>query len=109
VSSGTFISRDGKGHPLSVGDFTLEPVTFWVSPVSKARYPQQWRLTIPSRDLTLELIPRMAQQELRTDRSTRVTYWEGAIECRGTSGGKPVTGVGYMELTGYAEPFAKRL
>ena len=51
----------------------------------------------------------MAEQELRTERSTQVTYWEGAIEGAGTSGGTPVTGLGYMELTGYAERFTKRL
>jgi len=109
ASSGTFVDREGRGHPLSINDFALEPTGFWTSPVSKARYPQRWRLTVPSRHLALELAPRMAEQELRTDRSTQVTYWEGAIESRGTAGGKPVTGLGYMELTGYAERFAKKL
>jgi predicted secreted hydrolase len=109
ISSGTFVDRQGQGHALSLNDFTLEPVSFWTSPLSKARYPQKWRLTVPSRNLSLELVPRMAEQELRTDRSTQVTYWEGAIEGTGTSGGKPVTGSGYMELTGYAERFAKKL
>jgi len=109
VSSGTFIERDGGAHPLSLKDFTLEPTTFWISPLSHARYPQRWRLTVPSRNLTLELIPRMHEQELRTNRSTQVTYWEGAIESVGTSGGKPITGLGYMELTGYAERFSKKL
>ena len=94
---------------MSVNDFTLEPITFWSSPISKARYPQRWRLTVPSKHLSLELVPRMAEQELRTERSTQVTYWEGAIEGAGTSGGTPVTGLGYMELTGYAERFTKRL
>ena len=109
VSSGTFIDREGRAHPLSLNDFALEPTSFWTSPASKGRYPQRWRLVVPSRNLSLELIPRMAEQELRTDRSTQVTYWEGAIEGTGTSAGKPVTGVGYMELTGYAERFSKKL
>lgn len=109
VSSGTFIDRKGKAHPLSLGDFTLDPVSFWTSPRSNARYPQRWRLTVPSRDLSLELIPRMAEQELRTDRSTQVTYWEGAIDVNGKANGKSITGRGYMELTGYAERFSKKL
>jgi predicted secreted hydrolase len=109
ASSGTFVDREGQGHALSVNDFTLEPISFWTSPVSKARYPQKWRLAIPSKHLSLELIPRMAEQELRTDRSTQVTYWEGAIEGRGSSGGTPIRGFGYMELTGYAERFSKKL
>ena len=109
ASSGTYIDREGGAHPLSINDFTLEPTSFWTSPLSKARYPQRWRLTVPSKQLSLELVPRMAEQELRTDRSTQVTYWEGAIESTGTSRGKPITGFGYMELTGYAEPFTKKL
>jgi predicted secreted hydrolase len=87
----------------------LEPVTMWTSPTSQARYPQTWRLSIPSRQLFLEVVPRMAQQELTTGRSTQVTYWEGAIDVKGANNGTTVTGRGYMELTGYAERFSKKL
>jgi predicted secreted hydrolase len=109
ASSGTLIDRDGQGHHLLLGDFTLEPTSYWTSPVSKARYPQRWRLTIPSQQLSLELIPRMADQELSPKRSTQVTYWEGAIETTGTAQGKPIHGQGYMELTGYVERIMQKL
>jgi len=101
VSSGTFVDPDGRVQRLSVTDFTLEPISFWVSPASKARYPQRWRLSVPSRQLALELVPRMADQELRTE-GTQVTYWEGAIDVKGTSKGRSVGGRGYLEMTGYA-------
>lgn len=109
ASSGTFIDRNGKGHHFSIDDFRLEPISFWTSPASKARYPQKWRLTIPSKQLSIDLVPRMAEQELTTSGSTQVTYWEGAIEATGTSQGGPLQGQGYMELTGYAERFSKKL
>ena len=109
ISSGTVIDRDGHGHHLSIGDFTLEPTSYWTSKTSQARYPQRWRLTIPSQQLSLELSPLMAGQELSTTRSTQVTYWEGAIETVGTAQGQPIRGKGYMELTGYAERFMKKL
>ena len=109
ASSGTLIDRDGQGHHLSIGDFTLEPTSYWTSQTSHARYPQRWRLTIPSQHLSLELAPRMAEQELTTSRSTQVTYWEGAIEARGTAQGQPIKGQGYMELTGYAERVPNKL
>jgi predicted secreted hydrolase len=109
VSSGTIIDRDGLGHHLSIGDFTLEPTSYWTSQTSHARYPQRWRLTIPSRQLSLELVPLMAEQELSTTRSTQVTYWEGAIAATGTAQGQPIHGQGYMELTGYAERITKTL
>jgi predicted secreted hydrolase len=109
VSSGTFIDHDGQAHHLSIGDFTLEPSTYWTSPTSRAVYPQRWRLIIPSKQISLDLVPRMAEQELSTTRSTQVTYWEGAIQATGTAQGQPIHGHGYMELTGYAERFSKKL
>ena len=109
VSSGTVVDRDGHGHHLSLGNFTLEPLSYWTSQTSHARYPQRWRLTVPSQHLSLELVPLMAEQELTTTRSTQVTYWEGAIEARGTTAGQPIKGQGYMELTGYAERIPNKL
>ena len=109
ASSGTVIDRDGHGHHLFIGDFTLEPTSYWTSQISHARYPQRWRLTIPSLQLSLELVPRMAEQELSTTHSTQVTYWEGAIETTGTAQEKPIHGQGYMELVGYAERIMQKL
>ena len=109
ASSGTLIDPDGRGHHLLLGDFTLEPTSYWTSPASKAHYPQRWRLTIPSQHLSLELVPRMAEQELSPKRSTQITYWEGAIETTGMAEGKPIRGQGYMELTGYAERVPNKL
>jgi predicted secreted hydrolase len=109
VSSGTLVDRDGRGQHLTISQFTLEPISYWTSQTSHGRYPQRWRLTIPSEQLSLELVPLMAEQELITSRSTQVTYWEGAIEARGTIKEKPIKGQGYMELTGYAERIPNKL
>jgi len=109
VSSGTFIERNGEGHHLSIEDVLLEASSHWTSPTSKAVYPQRWHLTIPSKQISLDLVPLMAEQELTTTRSTQVTYWEGAIEANGVAQGTAIKGHGYMELTGYAERFSKKL
>jgi predicted secreted hydrolase len=109
ASSGTLIDRDGRGHHLTVSEFTLEPISYWTSQTSHARYPQRWRLTIPSQQLSFELVPLMADQELSTTRSTQVTYWEGAIEATGSIQGRAARAQGYMELTGYAERIPNKL
>jgi predicted secreted hydrolase len=109
VSSGTLIDRDGRGHHLMVSEFTLEPISYWTSQTSHARYPQRWHLTIPSQQLSFDLVPLMADQELSTTRSTQVTYWEGAIEATGSIQGRTAHGQGYMELTGYAERIPNKL
>jgi predicted secreted hydrolase len=109
ASSGTLIDRDGRGHHLTVSEFTLEPISYWTSQTSHARYPQRWRLSIPSQQLSFELVPLMAEQELSTTRSTQVTYWEGAIEATGSIQGRAAHAQGYMELTGYAERIPNKL
>jgi predicted secreted hydrolase len=60
-------------------------------------------------ELALDLVPLLADQELRTSRSTQVTYWEGAVAVSGTKQGRPVKGQGYVELTGYAKPLNQKL
>jgi predicted secreted hydrolase len=46
---------------------------------------------------------------LDTRGSTQVTYWEGSVSVSGTAGDRPIAGVGYLEMTGYAEPFRQPL
>ena len=33
---------------------------------------------------------------------TGVSYWEGAVDIKGTRNGKPIEGRGYLEMTGYS-------
>ena len=54
------------------------------------------------------LSPTVKDQELITQESTRVTYWEGSVKVEGKYQGQRVRGMGYVELTGYAKPFLKR-
>jgi predicted secreted hydrolase len=50
----------------------------------------------------LDVTPLVADQELQTNGSTGITYWEGAVAGKGLSGGREVSCEGYAELTGYA-------
>ena len=53
------------------------------------------------------LSPTVKDQELITQESTRVTYWEGSVKVEGKYQDSPIKGMGYVELTGYAKPFSK--
>ncbi len=103
ASSGTALSADGRPHHLEVTDFQIESTATWTSSESKATYPSRWQLKFPSLDLVLDVVPLLADQELRTSRSTKVSYWEGAVAVTGTKQGRPIKGQGYVELTGYTE------
>ena len=101
-SSGTLVDRDGRATLLAAADFSVEVTARWTSPRSKGTYPARWLLRVPKANLALEVVPLLADQELVTDRSTRVTYWEGACEVRPPPGSPASSGRAYVELTGYA-------
>lgn len=105
ASSGTLVEASGTVHHLAREDFSVNVLSSWKSPRSKATYPAEWRLRVPAFGLDLHLKPNLADQELETGSSTGVTYWEGSVACRGTRNGAAVEGLGYVELTGYARPF----
>lgn len=107
-SSGTFVAEDGTPRPIPWGDVALEETAFWKSPRSGARYPARWTIGVASLGLTVSVTPLLPDQELVTERSTGVTYWEGACRVEGTRQGRPIAGRAYAELTGYANFLAPR-
>jgi len=109
ASSGTYVFADGTTRTILQDDFDLRVLERWKSPASGAEYPVEWRLTIPSLDTELQVEANLAAQEMRTTASTGVTYWEGSVSVAGTTGGRLTAGSGYVELTGYAEPFDRPL
>lgn len=106
-SSGTIIFPDGICHHLSEKEFQIEVQKQWKSQKSGAIYPSKWRIKVPGHQIELTLSPTVKDQELITKESTRVTYWEGSVKIDGKYQGDPMKGMGYVELTGYAEPFSK--
>jgi predicted secreted hydrolase len=102
ASHGTLVTPDGRGIPLRISPATvLEPVRFWKSPHTGARYPVAWHISLPEHGLMLEIAPRFDAQELRLEHGMPIAYWEGAISAQGMQGQSPVRGEGYLELTGY--------
>lgn len=98
VSSGSLVAPDGTVTPIRRDDVALEVLDTWTSPHSGARYPSRWRVQLPAANLDLIVEPLIADQELNVS----FIYWEGAVRVTGTQAGSPVTGRGYIELTGYA-------
>lgn len=99
LSKGMFISADGNYHKLKFSEISLTVINYWESPLG-GRYPSGWQLTIPFEKLSLTITPKLQNQEL----DVQLRYWEGAVTVSGVSNNTPVSGVGYVELTGYATP-----
>ena len=98
VSGGTLVDPGGGTRRLAAADISLGVLAHWRSPETGATYPARWRVRVPGEGLDLLIEPRVREQEMRTS----LVYWEGAVSVSGTRRGRPVTGHGYVELTGYA-------
>ena len=105
ASSGSLITSDGGVIHIRRDQMRIEPLGRWHSERSGATYPMGWRVAVPTFGIAVEVQPLMRNQELVTRASTNVTYWEGAVDVSGSFGNNSVSGVGYVELTGYDRAF----
>ena len=99
ASSGSFIDADGRVRHLRLDELQLKPTRFWQSPKTGGKYPVGWQLAVPSLGIAVEVTTPVDSQELAL---SPIAYWEGMIDVRGKRAGRPVSGHGYLELTGYA-------
>jgi predicted secreted hydrolase len=100
-SRGTFVARDGRSRTFNADDFALDAGRRWRSPGTGGEYPVEWRLRVPDEQIDLRVRAVLDAQEM-TGQVSGISYWEGVIEVTGTRGGRPVTGRGYLEMTGYS-------
>jgi predicted secreted hydrolase len=105
ASIGTFIGASGSSRHLTKTDIKLDVLDTWKSPESKAIYPARWRLRVKRISLDVSIRPNLPDQEMQLLGSGGVNYWEGSVAVKGTRAKIPVTGEGYVELTGYARAF----
>jgi predicted secreted hydrolase len=101
ASSGSLITGDGDVIHLRRDDVRVTVLASWKSPHSGATYPMGWRVAVPKFGIDLVLQPLLRDQELVTRSSTRVIYWEGAVDVTGTFRNVAARGEGYVEMTGY--------
>ena len=97
-TEGVLVGEDGSATRIERDDVTLEVLDTWTSPRG-GTYPTKWRMQIPEADLDLTITAFFEAQEM----DVSVRYWEGAVRIEGTADGAPVSGVGYVEMTGYGD------
>jgi len=104
-SAGTYVDSNGKTTHLRWSDFSLEPAgDKWTSPLTGAAYPIHWKIAIPRLAIELEARTPLASQELTSNTKLAPNYWEGAIVLTGRRNSQPLSGLGYLEMTGYDRP-----
>lgn len=91
---------EADGAQRSIRDASFAPLGTWTSMRTFHAYPITWRLTAPSIGLDLEIAAALADQELITVIS-KPAFWEGRCDARGTLGGAAVSGLAYVERSGF--------
>ena len=102
---GGLVNPTGAVRIVAPAEVQLTPIRYWTSPQTGARYPVSWKILVSppgEAPLSVEIQAELNDQELNTRRSTRVTYWEGAVEGRLRQGEISERVEGYLEMTGYA-------
>jgi len=92
---GLWMKPDGETVQLT-GDWSMSPESTWKNERG-VEYPVIWRIRAPAHGIDLSVEAQMSEQWLDLDFS----YWEGAVDVRGSLQRQKVSGEGYMELTGY--------
>jgi predicted secreted hydrolase len=129
MSEGVLVSPDGSVERLTRDDFQITVTDRWTSPLDGTIYPSGWEVSVPSEGLRLRVEPVREDQEL----NVTVRYWEGAVDVTeikeagaqdgrdpgpeapspngraSGDGGLPLSGWGYVELTGYSTPVSGRI
>src|SRR5258708_18800739 len=102
---GSLIMPDGTVQDIGPGSARAESTGQWLSPHTGATYPSGWLVELPEQQLVLTVTPQLQDQELYFPGAVFAgpTYCEDARDVHVDGAGSP-TGVGYVELTGYAPP-----
>ncbi|KAA6183439.1 carotenoid 1,2-hydratase [Thiohalocapsa marina] len=99
-TAGTLRKATGETRVLAPEQVRFLPRRSWRSPRSGTDFPVEWDLDIDGRRLSLR--PLMDDQELDSQGSSGVLYWEGAVRVfEREQGQEREIGRGYLEMTGY--------
>lgn len=95
-SSGTLVYSDSRTRHLTLKEFSITPLSFYISKKTKAKYPSEWKIRIPSESINIKITPLVKEQEVLAYKTTGNYYWEGTCKVEGSSNGRA-----YVEMTGY--------
>ncbi len=105
-SGGTIVYPNGDVKHLKSSDFYVYSLNKWVSPHTRKVYPINWHITIPDYGIDFQVHPVNLDQEIRDIHMGKI-YWEGPAKVKGRFGKQSVSGVSYVELTGFKREGSK--
>ena len=105
-SSGTYIDPDGRARHLEWSQIQMTAVegSEWKSAATGGIYPLKWEVAVSDLQIRLDCSTDLEDQEVVSERQVGPSYWEGAMNFTGEKEGRPISGAGYLEMTGYDKP-----
>src|SRR5690606_643385 len=76
----TVRGTDGLPTYYSQNELEWDPLEWWVSPETRARYPVSWQIRIPAEGFDLVVRPAFPEQENVSRLLPHLYYWEGAVK-----------------------------
>ncbi|MGF1502221.1 MAG: lipocalin-like domain-containing protein [Paracoccaceae bacterium] len=95
---GLQVGPDGETEALSGGAVEMTPSAEWRPDGTDTRYPVRWE--VAGGGLVLDVSPLIDDQR----HAFAAPLWSGLVAVDGTRGGRPVRGLGTLQLTGYDAP-----
>lgn len=99
-AGGSWRNASESVQAFGADEVVWQPLAWWVSPLSGARYPVRWAVATPAG--RFEVHARVDAQELDSRATTGAIYWEGLSDLIDSATRQRV-GQGYLEMTGYAQ------
>lgn len=96
-AGGSYRAPGQAARIFAAPEVTWQPLRWWQSGHSDARYPVQWQVSTPAGVFTVTAV--LDDQELDSSGSTGAVYWEGLSDLHNAQG--QTVGKGYLEMTGY--------
>jgi predicted secreted hydrolase len=90
----TKVNADGTYEAVPPSQVSYKALGSWTSPATKITYEQNWQITLPGGQLTVNSL--FPNQEVVN--SSVQDYWEGDSSITGTIDGQSVTGQAYAEV-----------
>lgn len=92
----TMIDGDGTHTVIDMVPLIEDASDYWLSTLTRCRYPTRWRVLVPGLDMQLEVVAMPQEQEVN-GLSAR---YEGAASVTGWVRGGKVSGYTYVEMVG---------
>lgn len=105
-SCGAIMYPDGRAVLLRKKEFTLKPLRYWKSRLTRITYAVDWDMEVPGMGIRLRSRAHVDAQQMIL---WPMIFWEGSNSVSGVFGGQEVSGQGFLETFGNYNPFGRGL